>query len=371
MTTHDTAQAEIRKYLSRHAAEAVRPVPLAQRLGLRDIRVVRAVLLKMANAGELVSCTVIKDGIEDREYRWAAGPQPFYSHRSLQVESAPRRPDASTVPSRLTDLPPGERSSIRLKREVTYVQDVTREAPPRDAPPRHDASPSPRKGRTGGVWNGTQPSRREPVLAFVRSCMPEPVTTARIHQHFVELGEPTLDINAIANCVSKLTADGLLERTKEPVAEPLRGGRLVPGYIIPSHARETAAAALEDVLRPASAVTETDTTMGSGGEGTPAAQPVTAEPAQAPSAPRVSGPTPQKTAQDAPRGPRIDARALLHEFIGRAPKSAYSLSTLVRVAGGDTPRTLELVAHWMREGRLELIHVDVQLPAWRAVEGRW
>jgi hypothetical protein len=92
----DTAQREIRTYLEHHAGEAVRPVPLAQKLGMRDIRVVRAALKRLAEGGELVSCVVIKDGAQDHEYRLAAGRRSRHAAQSrvqpeLVERAAPAR----------------------------------------------------------------------------------------------------------------------------------------------------------------------------------------------------------------------------------------------------------------------------------------
>lgn len=63
----------VRAHLQRHPTVAYRPVPLASAIRERDIRQVRAALRRLADAGEAVTCKVIKDGVEETEYRISCG----------------------------------------------------------------------------------------------------------------------------------------------------------------------------------------------------------------------------------------------------------------------------------------------------------
>jgi hypothetical protein len=154
-------QNDIRAYLSRHSGEAVRPVPLAQRLGVRDIRVMRAALKSMADSGELVSCLVIKDEVQDHEYRLSTGVPTAQHYRSFSISPpGPRRADSSAVPSRMTDLPVSERAPVNAKPGVTYAADPTHDAPPGPARPRRPQAMPPPARTTRAAGSANAPGRR-------------------------------------------------------------------------------------------------------------------------------------------------------------------------------------------------------------------
>jgi hypothetical protein len=373
-------QNDIRAYLSRHSGEAVRPVPLAQRLGVRDIRVMRAALKSMADSGELVSCLVIKDEVQDHEYRLSTGVPTAQHYRSFSISPpGPRRADSSAVPSRMTDLPVSERAPVNAKPGVTYAADPTHDAPPRPRAPEaapSDATTGPDNTRCGickrawptlklaltcleghavrtaspvtapaaaaierkaprhsGLWRGRVPTRMEAVIAFVEQ-VARPVTTSEMLDHFAQT-EPGLQICTISSVVNKMVClKRLVNCGKRP--EPRRGGLVLATYATPVIAAKHYAAAAQQVLERSG-----------------------------------NDVRPQETVQDAPQQRRIDAPRDDAPTPRVRVREAYSLPWLMRTHGPDGPAALMKVAELERAGRLECVRIDDGAQVvWLETEGR-
>lgn len=369
----------IRAHLKQHSA-SVRPVPLAKQLGLQDIRVVRSALRQMSDQGELVSCTVYVEGMQDYEYRLSTAPnmatnQPI---KPRDTHVAPRRPDASSAPSRL-------RLDDQQSRQVSVVQ----------------ATITPYAGRPAAtkpaiavrVNVAAHGARKKAILAFIEAAGRNVTANELLGE--LQSTEPALTSNAITSALWALAKSGALVCCGH--AHPPGGGRLALSYATP---------AIAERLK--------SNTQGSGGESTPAAQPVLAEAAVvAAAAPLVAIAPEPKTAQrkrSAPLEPKtaeseglrdqlraaetmvinldeqlqralafnaqvdpgfnMEVRARLEAFFQSCNGDWYGLPSLVRICGGSVPDTLESLAALQRAKKLSYSEAD-RSPIWHPVEGCW
>lgn len=305
-----------KRFLTKHPSEAYRPVPLAKAIGEKDIRRVRAALKQLKDEGEVVTCTVYRaDEPADEEFRIVAGGrmQPPKPYTGVPC-SATREREVATPPAAPAPVAPLE---------------VRRRRAGRRAAPRQQA-----------------------IVQLVEG-YDAPMTARDIIALFRARGETELSENAVCAAICELKASGgLVVHTKIKAL----AGPPVSAYATPALA---ARLALES------------NTKGSDGETTPPEHAATGEAGEAPAAPReATAPAPQKTVQIAPEARAIDARGLLEAFFIDCDRNWYTLSWLVRMAGGDVPDTLKALAQMQRDGKLRYAEAD-RAPIWSPVEGFW
>lgn len=143
----------VRSHLARHAQEAFRPVPLAQALRLPDVRLVKQALKALAEGGEAVTCLVIKDGIEETEYRISCGG-PSVIHRPVLYAMNDRPVRRSETGGKFVERNPPERPA------------VGRQAAP--LPAGKDSIPAGAAQRARrGVHRGPLPIRQDMILDLI------------------------------------------------------------------------------------------------------------------------------------------------------------------------------------------------------------
>lgn len=400
----ETAE-HLRHFMQRHEDQGYRPVPLAQAIGEKDVRRVRAALREMAANGEVVTCEVYVPGSGDTdiEVRLVVGGKMLRRPPPLARDAADapvRRADASHIPSHygrgeaiaspakpiahvaartLESVPtfksiPGfsEASAPRataypvertrgnsrlarreLARDVTPASSPNGDSAPATSTPVPPAAPAPapleqstpvpaRSANHSGVWRGGAPTRQLPILQYITKAG-RGVSMSELYDEF-EISAPSGH-----SAVRRLAAKGdLVFLGKLPEAR--RGGLRVMTYATPEVAAKLKA-----------------NTQGSGGEATPAEQPVPGEAAAPAAAPRDADRPAQKTAQGASGAPQGAAYKNLASYFIRCEGNWYGLSWLVQMANADVPETLEALARLMRERKVT--HTTAgSAPIWHPVE---
>jgi hypothetical protein len=351
----------IRTYLERHAAEAVRPVPLARTLGLTDIRVVRGALATMAAQGELVSCEVIVGETRDHEYRLSAGRATFHYDHYVAPPKGPRRPDTRSIASRMTDIPANERPQAKAAPAPRATKEVPVDAAPVVAAEAPKIASAPVPVHRGNP-NGKAPVLRQPILDFVLA-QETRVTAAQVFRHINATRPVTME--AVCIVLKSLKDARVISRLADRVREPLSGGALVYAYTAPVPGLqllgEEAAARVAEASEDA---------KGSDGETTPAVSPVPGEAALVAAAPREPELLPRKIVPAVVQRSQFEAQRRLDIFFRQCDGNWYGFTWLTRMAGGDVVATLETLAEWQREGRIQYAEAD-RSPIWRPVEGQW
>lgn len=360
----------LRHFLQRHDRQGYRPVPLAQAIGEKDVRRVRAALREMASAGELVTCNVHVPGSgeTDIEVRLVAGgraPPAAPPLVNTAGDAWLRRSDSSHVPSHF-----GRGEAIAPSKPVAHPE----AAPTLDSIPKFVAKPAAKRPAAAapsssmsevptqnapataataiaeparadnhtGLWKGAAPTRQIATLEYMVK-VDRAVSVSELYDQF-EITPP-----AIHSAVRRLAAKGCIVYLGR-LPEPRRGGLRVMTYATPAVAARLQA-----------------NTQGSGGEVAPTVQPVAEAAPPADATPREEELPAQKTGQDAPGAPECGAYKNLASYFIRCEGNWYGLAWLVRMADADVPDTLEALARLMREGKLGYSTAD-RAPIWHPIE---
>jgi hypothetical protein len=318
----------LRFFFGKRQGELFRPVPLAQALGEKDIRRVRAGLRQLRDEGFLVSCDVIANGVRDEEFRAAASGgsiKPNFDS-NYQTPAQPRRVDHSALPSRLTDL------TIAEHKEPTTVSKVLDSI--------SVFAPAPHVNRSA--------SRQNAIIDFARS-VDRRFTARDVFDHFKSRGD-TVSIATVCSTLGDLAAAKRviflgklqLQRQMAPVM----------AYAVPEIAdrerRTLHSAPVAQKTPDAACLADTsDAGRQSGGS----------QPLMPGSGPAGSGMA-REDVQGTPQPPQSEARANLEVFFKGCDGNWYGFVWLVRVAGGDVPGTLDALATWQREKRLAYSEAD-------------
>ena len=199
----------VRAHLLRHPTVAYRPVPLATAIREKDIRQVRAALRRLADAGEAVTCKVIKDGVEETEYRISCGgPTAIYRPVLHSMNDRPVRRSEVGGKFVAAEKPAPFRETCSRPSATTCGGS---EPLPRAPSPESGTGEGETTGsRHGRLHQGTAPVRQQQIIEFLNAAN-RPVFPWEVIDH-VRQTEPRVSDSAIQQIVCLLARRGDIAR---------------------------------------------------------------------------------------------------------------------------------------------------------------
>lgn len=221
----------VRAHLQRHPTEAYRPVPLASAIREKDIRQVRAALRRLADAGEAVTCKVIKDGVEETEYRISCGgPTAIYRPVLHGMNDRPVRrsevggsfverntSESPAVGRQAAPLPAGENSTPAVAAPAAIVESGSAPTPPAAGRVRR------------GLHHGRAPTRQTCILQMVE-LYGIPMSSSDLINAFSEAGDESPEWGTYC-AVSTLVKKGELVQVGTRRMPPDQGGHPARMYV--------------------------------------------------------------------------------------------------------------------------------------------